>query len=153
MLDKHSSLKKRIVIFIVVVIVGYSFLNELQNMMDSYQRNAEQNQANEMLDQTFQELNRGYPKEIAPNITIDRVYRENKKIYQIFTNSALTNESIDLNEFKRNSQENVMPNICSSKLYKEVILLGYSIIFVYNSSDKKDVFRVVVDKNTCSKFW
>lgn len=40
----------------------------------------------------------------------------------------------------------MMPNVCTFKLYKEVISLGYSIIFVYNTVEKKDIFRVIVNK-------
>lgn len=137
---------------IIICVLSVLFINmAFASPKDAY--TVEELKINQGLDETFERLNKGLPKEVAPNMTADRVYRKDKKVYFIFTRTIQSSNPAGSKELGRLLQENIAPKFCLSTEHKNMISLGYSFITVYNSFDKKEAHRIVVDKDTCAKYW
>lgn len=151
MSDKTKKTNIVTIVVVVVILIGFAIYFIVNNKTATGDRISDSEaELNEKLDDYFAKTNKELPREIASGFILDSSNRDGKVIYIIYTvsnenlNSLMSDEVI----------ARMLSKTCNIKTQKKSIDgFGYSYVFVYNTHDRKDVFRTVADKKTCAKYW
>lgn len=149
--NKKNILRKKIKRQMLLISIGIFGILFISDLFINYMEYSINNHFDKQLDELVANQAKILPNELHPNYIFESVYKKGKTIYSTYTLKDKTFEKVNQHSIKKITIK-VLLQACFIKNNKKKDLRKYTYIYIFNTANKKDTFRISVDQDACDNF-